>query len=428
MSEGTGRGQQRVGDGAAPGMVAATRTTDVSSDPKEALRQAEEAITRLEQSAAKERDVSRWTTVAIVAVCVLAFAGIVVHTFYEEEAPKVDETSALLLAVLLFAPFVRYLRALEFGGAKAEFQDDTSTGLSAVLSVVRAEHDAILRIYDSLTAQTATEAEEGFADRSTPAAAAPPSTVEELPAPRPLRRILWVDDNPEGNTYELDALRKLFDVTTMRTTQEAERLLKTGGFDAVISDIVRNEDGQVNYQAGAQVAAMAAAMQPPTPVFCYASDEAVRLQSQGLTEIGVVAVTSSYVDLVRAIRLQARVSFDAAVRNAVQGIPNPPRIAEQVGDIDFILDFRGGPKVAVETPHWLRVQQTKAVQARYDKLSQAIEERRVDRALLVTQKDLLTVEQKRSAPANVQPVVLDDLANRLASLATEPHEKRLTSR
>jgi len=66
----------------------------------------------------------------------------------------------------------------------------------------------------------------------------------------------------------------------------------------------------------------------------------------------------------------------------------------------------------------LRVPQTRAVQARYDKLSRAIAERRVDCTLLVTQKDLLTFEQKRSAPTNVQPVVVDDLSNRLAALAS----------
>jgi CheY-like chemotaxis protein len=415
MSQKTGRSQQRLGDGAVPESVAATRATD----PKEALRQAEEAITRLEQSATREREASRWTTAAIAAVYTLALAGIVVHTFYEKDAPKVDETSALLLAVLLFAPFVRYLRALEFGGAKAEFQDDTSTGLSAVLSAVRAEHEAILRIYDSLNAETATEADEGFADRSTPAAAAALPTVPESPAPRPLRRILWADDRPEGNAYELDALRKLFDVTTVRTTEEAERMLKTEAFDAVISDIVRHEDGQANYQAGAEVAAIAAAMRPPVPVFCYASEQAVRLQSQGLAQLGVVAVTSSYVELVRAIRFQARANFDAAVRRAIQGMLDGPRVTEQVDDIDFILALRGGPKVALETPHWLRVPQTKTVQARYDKLSRAIAERRVDRALLVTQKDLLTPEQKLSAPTGVEPLVLDDLPNRLAALASE---------
>jgi CheY-like chemotaxis protein len=419
-------GYSFTGDGLALGTSRPSQLATVapSADPKEALKQAADAITRLEESASKGREASRWATAAVVAVCALALAAIVVHTFYEKEAPKVDETSALLLAVLLFAPFVRYLRALEFAGAKAEFEDHASDGLRAVVKAVRAEHEAILRLFDHLLAQTAPEAEMPLAVQPTPTETPAPPVGETSPAQRPLRRILWVDDNPERNAYEVGALRKLFEIATARTTQEAESLLRTGAFDAVISDIVRIEDGQPNYQAAQRVGAIVAAMEPPLPVFFYASEQAVRTQAQALMDAGATVVTASYVELVRAIRRQARANFDAAVRKALHGLPDVQGVAEQVDDIDFIITLRDGRQFAVETPHWLAPPEVGAVQARYDKLSKAIAERQLDGALLVTQRDLLAPEQKRRAPTNVQLVVRDQLPARLAELVARPDANR----
>jgi hypothetical protein len=322
-----------------------------TSTPAEALSKAAEAITRLEKSTSTRREASPWSTAAVAAVCVLAFAGIVVHTFYESEAPKVDDTSALLLAVLLFAPFVRYLRALEFAGAKAEFQDNASTGLSAVLEVVTAEHEAILKIWDELLAQSAPEAEAEPADQPAPAPAERRPAAEVRPAPRLLRRILWVDDKPEGNAYELDALRKLFDVDTARTTQEAEPLLRQGAYNGVISDIVRDEAGkQGDPEAGARILALSRELH--LPVFFYSSYRAIRGEGQRLMDAGAVVVTASYVELVRAIRLRARESFDEVVRGVLHQLPGV-EVDEQVDDIDYLVTLADGHRLAVETPHWL---------------------------------------------------------------------------
>jgi CheY-like chemotaxis protein len=273
---------------------------------EQSLEMAALAITRLEQeqSESKKREPSPLAIAAVVAVCVLALAGIVVHTFYESEAPKVDETSALLLAVLLFAPFVPNLRALELGGAKAEFQEHASIGLVGVLAVVKAEHETIKGIYQSLNS-LAQAPEVSPAVPPTPTDTAAPSVGELSPTPRLLRRILWVDDNPQGNAYELDTLRQDFDITTVTTTEEAESLLGSGDYDAVISDIVRKEGGQRNYYAGREIADFVKTLDPPLPVFFYGSGGAVRIQAQALTDAGAVVVTSSYVDLVRAIRRQA---------------------------------------------------------------------------------------------------------------------------
>jgi hypothetical protein len=391
---------------------------ELDRDPAKALEIAKKAIDRLDQSTSASPEASRWAIGAVAGVCILAIIGVVVHTFYESEAPRVDGTTALLLAVLLFAPFIRHLRALEFGGAKAEFQDSASTGLSAVLVAVRADHDAISQIFTMITALTAppesdeTEAAPSKTGTTTAASTAPGKTV----IARPLRRILWVDDNPEGNTYELNALRQLFDITTARTTEEAFAGLDPARVDAVISDIVRREGGELHYDAGARIAEHVATLNPPLPVFFYGSEGAAAIQAQQLTEAGAVVVTAEYVDLVRAIRRQARASFDASVRQALNQVPGRKRLVEQVEDLDFILELTDGRKVAIETPHWLRTPNTPTLQARYEKLSRAITSRKLVGALLVTQNNILTPAQRRQAPLGVEPLMLDELPARLAQL------------
>jgi CheY-like chemotaxis protein len=53
-------------------------------------------------------------------------------------------------------------------------------------------------------------------------------------------RVLWVDDNPENNHFELRSLQSLgIDVEIARSTNDALALLSAGQYDAVISDMKR---------------------------------------------------------------------------------------------------------------------------------------------------------------------------------------------
>jgi len=61
-------------------------------------------------------------------------------------------------------------------------------------------------------------------------------------------KILWVDDNPNGNLHERRALEAAgFSVHTARSTEEAERRLAGERFDVVISDMGRTEGTQAGY-------------------------------------------------------------------------------------------------------------------------------------------------------------------------------------
>jgi CheY-like chemotaxis protein len=62
------------------------------------------------------------------------------------------------------------------------------------------------------------------------------------------KRVLWVDDRPEGNRYEMLALKEFgVDVTTARSTSEALDLLSRATFDLVISDMKRGVDDDAGY-------------------------------------------------------------------------------------------------------------------------------------------------------------------------------------
>ncbi len=62
------------------------------------------------------------------------------------------------------------------------------------------------------------------------------------------RHVLWVDDRPDNNVYERGAFEAIgFTFALALTTNEALALLKERSFDAIISDMGRNEGPQEGY-------------------------------------------------------------------------------------------------------------------------------------------------------------------------------------
>lgn len=87
------------------------------------------------------------------------------------------------------------------------------------------------------------------------------------------RTILWVDDHPDSVTYESNLLRNLgMRITTARSTREAQSLIERGHFDLVISDILRDEDGQENHAAGYDLLDWITSQPAGPPVVFYLSN------------------------------------------------------------------------------------------------------------------------------------------------------------
>lgn len=77
--------------------------------------------------------------------------------------------------------------------------------------------------------------------------------VADVVTPRLIRRagrssVLWVDDNPNNNIHEREALEALgVSFSIAKSTEEAMTYLKNRSFDAIISDMGRPPDPQAGY-------------------------------------------------------------------------------------------------------------------------------------------------------------------------------------
>ena len=111
-----------------------------------------------------------------------------------------------------------------------------------------------------------------------------------------LQRILWVDDYPVNNAFEVDTLqRKGVIIDQVKSTAEALKEVDSGRpFDVVISDMGRDADGP---DAGLALLAALRARSVTAPVIFYASAPAVaRTKAQAMAD-GAYGITSSATEL-----------------------------------------------------------------------------------------------------------------------------------
>lgn len=118
-----------------------------------------------------------------------------------------------------------------------------------------------------------------------------------------LRTVLWVDDFPENNAFEVASLRdKGLEVLQERSTAEAIRSLGSrGDVDAVISDMGRTENGVTHPDAGLELLAAVREQEAAPPVLIYASAPAVGRTRQAALDAGAVGVTASATELMEML-------------------------------------------------------------------------------------------------------------------------------
>jgi len=100
-------------------------------------------------------------------------------------------------------------------------------------------------------------------------------------------KILWVDDNPEGQLYERNALEALgVQFSLAKTTSEAVPLLRSQQFQLVITDFKRADDDRGGYTLLEEVKKI----QPKTPVIIYSASVTPKLEAEA-KERGAFAET-----------------------------------------------------------------------------------------------------------------------------------------
>lgn len=124
-------------------------------------------------------------------------------------------------------------------------------------------------------------------------------------APRLARRILWVDDQPRNNAFEISKLRaEGNEVIDAKSTTEAMALIVSGRepFALVISDMGRREEGEYRAKAGVLlIQAIRRAGLDELPVFIYSSARYLERTKQEVLSAGGNGATASPVELFEAV-------------------------------------------------------------------------------------------------------------------------------
>jgi CheY-like chemotaxis protein len=134
---------------------------------------------------------------------------------------------------------------------------------------------------------------------------------------QPARTLLWVDDNPDNNLFEVGELMEAgFVVTQVRSTAEALSRLQEGNFDLVVTDMGRKEHGRRVDDAGLRLIEWIreheiSKTRQQMPVFVYCSDRAIATYGEKAIQSGATGITSSTTGLLRGIR-EAFASREAA--------------------------------------------------------------------------------------------------------------------
>lgn len=132
------------------------------------------------------------------------------------------------------------------------------------------------------------------------------------------KKMIWVDDKPEGNANQLSQLTdKGAQVMLARSTSEAmEKIAKYGPFDILLSDIGRREDGKYKNKAGVEFLNELREIGNETPVVFLTTSKTASMKDiqEELENAGNASITSSPVDFFRLITLglkQGQISVDS---------------------------------------------------------------------------------------------------------------------
>jgi CheY-like chemotaxis protein len=119
--------------------------------------------------------------------------------------------------------------------------------------------------------------------------------------------VLWVDDHPENNAYEIAALRnKGVPVTTATSTAEGLQKLHNGHFSIVISDMGRNEASTYRAEAGLELTKAIRQSNPDISLYVYTTQIQVERYEDDLRRAGITDITSSSVRLLTLLGVVGR--------------------------------------------------------------------------------------------------------------------------
>lgn len=127
--------------------------------------------------------------------------------------------------------------------------------------------------------------------------------IQRREAPRP-GSILWVDDNPQSNAYEIAKLQDDgWEVYTVKNTNTALSFLDAGSAPPtlIISDMGRREGLTYRRTAGLDLIRSVRGRGLQIPIYIYTSDKAVREHRREVLALGGNGITASPLELLALV-------------------------------------------------------------------------------------------------------------------------------
>ncbi len=336
----------------------------------------------------------RWLSVAIyVTVAVVLLVLLLVHATGIWQW-RVDVPVFALAGILLVIPIADRVHKLRVGKyIEAEFNELKS----------RVDHFGI--DVSNLRDQTFSPDESPTTSPGDSALPAESDSLAEEGVARTIRQIVWVDDAPAGNRLEINELERRFDVITATSTKQGLSKITTPDATMVITDAVRVEAGNVNYEAGLELINALRERYPAVPVYVYCGQDTVEAHSQALETAGARLITSSFTELARQIRADARSSFEAEVAAMLREMGE---VSSQDAGVDFVVTI-AGRRIGVEAKDYRRTPKGGPFDAAINRLVEAIEAGKIDLGILVTPRDVVVAKQRERTPATVEILSVDEL-------------------
>lgn len=156
------------------------------------------------------------------------------------------------------------------------------------------------------------------------------------------RRVLWVDDRPSNNAYEIAALKdRQVQVDIATSTGDAVRRLERGPvFDVVVTDMHREEAGESRRTAGLDLLRELRARNIDVPVVVYASRRAVDVHRADAQRLGAVGVTADPTELLEFLAVNYGPGFSTRFKQQVENELRASGYNAELEPHDSPIDFR----------------------------------------------------------------------------------------
>jgi hypothetical protein len=313
---------------------------------------------------------------------------------------SIDNSAIALIVILAILPLLGRIKSARFGteGVSVEMFEQVQEELRAVEDLTKRNAVGVARARE-LEGMLLDSDDDIDSSEWAGSAVAPPTLDagegrrSEVAAPSgdrpilPIERIVWVDDNPEGNAPYRDELERRWEVVTATSTRAGMALITADpSRTLVITDAVRDEGGQKNYEAGLDLIAWLREEHPDVPVLVFAGVATVQEYGDVFRAAHASAVTADFGALFNAIGAIDRRRLMAAIVAKLQQagltlVAQPPAV-------DLLARRSDGRRIAIEVKTWQRTPPLQLVESAVARLATAQRKAGAEEALLIVRTGL----------------------------------------